>query len=168
MTYTCGELTAVESLCHLLIQNEVDSCIVSIDNPIPEKETKKLELQIFPKHDSKVKVSIENDVPHISINLDLHADILTLDKDVDYETKEVLSKISETVKEYLTEEFNNYLKKISTEYETDIDDFCTKATANFLTLSQWDNFNWNEKFKDTKFDVNINVNVLSTMLVTKT
>lgn len=164
----CGELTVIESMCHLLIQNKVDSCIVSIDNPIPEKETEKLELQIFPKHNSKVKVTIENDVPHISINLDLHADIMTLDKDVDYETEEVLSKISTATKEYLTKEFNDYLKKISTEYETDIDNFCTKATANFLTISEWENFNWNEKFKSAKFDVNINVNVLSTMLVTET
>lgn len=164
----CGELTALESMCHLLIQNEVDSCIVSIDSPISEKESEKMELQIFPKHDSKVNISIENDVPYISISLDLHADIMTLDKDIEYETDEILLKISNSAKDYLTKEFNDYLKKVSTEYESDIDDFGTKATANFLTISDWGNFNWNEKFKNAEFDVNINVNVLSTMLVTKT
>lgn len=164
----CGELTAVESMCHLLIQNKVDSCIVSVDNPIHEEETSKVELQIFPKHDSKVNITLENDIPHISIKLDLHADIMTLDKDVDYETNEVLSKISNSTKEYLTKEFNDYLKKVSTEYETDIDNFFTKATANFLTISDWKKFDWNQKFKNAEFDVDINVNVLSTMLITKT
>ena len=55
-----------------------------------------MELQIFPRQNSKINVSIENDTPHISVNLKLHADIMTLDKDVEYETNEVLSKISNT------------------------------------------------------------------------
>lgn len=164
----CGELTAVETMCHLLIQNKVDSCIVSIDNPISEEETKKMELQIFPRHDCKVNITLENDIPHISIKMDLHADIMTLDKDIDYEKEEVLSKISNATKDYLTKEFNDYLKKVSKEYEIDIDNFFTKATAHFLTISKWKDFNWNEKLKDAEFNVDINVNVLSTMLVTKT
>ena len=163
-----GELTAVESMCHLLIQNKVNSCIVSIDNPILEKETEKMELQIFPRQNSKINVTIENDVPHISINLKLHADIMTLDKDVEYDTDEVLSKISNATKNYLYKQISNYLKKVSTEYKSDIDNFGTKATANFLTIYDWKNFNWNEKFKNAIFDVNVDVNVLSTMLVTKT
>lgn len=161
-----GELTAVESMCHLLIQNKVDSCIISIDNPISDND--KIELQLFPQHNSKIKVTIENDTPHIAINLDLHADIITLNKNVDYETDVVLSKISNSSKEYLTKEFNDYLNKISSEYETDIDNFCAKAKANFLTISDWEDFNWNEKFKNTKFDININIDVLSAMLITKT
>ena len=164
----CGELTAIESVCHLVIQNKVDSCIVSIDNPLSEEEDKKMELQLFPRQNTKINVTIEDNSPHITINLNLHADIMTLDKDVEYTTDEVLTKISNATKDYLTEQFNNYLKKVSKEYESDIDNFCTKATANFLTLSDWENFNWNENFKNSKFDVNINVNVLSTMLVTKT
>ena len=165
-----GELTAVESICHLLIQNKIDSCIISIDNPISgnETEAEKIELQLFPKKNSKINVTIENGIPHISIVLDLHADIMTLDKDIEYETNEVLSKISNAGKDYLTKQFNDYFKKVSTEYETDIDNFCTKAVANFLTIPEWKNFNWNKKFKNSKFDINIDVDVLSTMLVTKT
>lgn len=164
----CGKLTAMESVCHLLIQNKVDSCIVSIDNPIFEEEDKKMELQLFPRKNTKINVTIEDDSPHIAINLNLHADIMTLEKDVEYTTDEVLTKISNATKDYLTQQFNNYLQKVSKEYESDIDSFCTKATANFLTIPDWENFNWNEKFKNSNFDVNINVNVLSTMLVTKT
>ena len=164
----CGELTAIESVCHLLIQNKVDSCIISIDNPLSEKEAQKLELQLFPRRKSKINITIENDIPVIFINLSLHADIMTLDKNKNYETTEVLAKISNSAKQYLTQEFNNYLKKISTEYQTDIDNFNTRTASNFLTIPEWKNFNWNEKFKNAKFDININVNVLSTMLITET
>jgi len=164
----CGELTATESICHLLIDNKVDSCIISIDNPISENETKKLELQLFPSKKSKVDLKIKEDKPHISIQIALDADIMTLDKDVDYETDKVLSKLSDATKEYLEEEFNKYLDKVTKEYEVDIDDFCLKGPAHFSTISEWKNFNWDEKFKDAKFDVNIDINVLSTILITKT
>ena len=127
-----------------------------------------MELQIFPQKNSKINITIKDNTPHISVNLNLHAHIMTLDKNIEYETNEVLSKISGTAQEYLTKQFDKYFKKISVEYETDIDNFCTKATSNFLTISDWKNFNWNEKFKNSKFDININLNVLSSMLVTET
>lgn len=169
----CGELTAVESICHLLIINEVDSCIISIDNPVAktenqEQEKEKIELQIFPHKKTNVKISFENDTPHISIDIKLDADIMTLDNDINYETEEVLSKISDTTKNYLTTEINNYLDKVTKEYDVDIDEFSLKAPVHFSTISEWKNFNWDEKFKSTEFDVNVDINVLSTMLITKT
>ena len=163
----CGELTAVESICHLLITNKVDSCIVSINNPV-SKEEEKIELQLFPRENTKVNVSFDNDTPHISIDVKLNADIMTLDKDVNYETEEVLSKISDATKNYLEDEFNNYLNKVTKEYDVDIDQFSIKAPAHFSTISEWENFNWDKKFKNTEFEVNIDINLFSTMLVTKT
>lgn len=164
----CGKLTTMESVCHLLIQNRIDSCIVSINNPLNDKKTEKVELQLFPRKNSEVIITIADNIPYISINLDLHADIMTLDKDINYEENDTLLKISNATKDYLTTELYNYLKKVSSEYESDIDNFCTKATSNFLTIPEWNSFDWNKNFKNSIFDININVNVLSTMLITKT
>ena len=164
----CGELTATESICHLLITNKLDSCIISIDNPISEKETKKIEIQLFPSKKTKINLNIVNDIPHISLQLSLNADIMTLDTDVNYEANNVLSKISEATEQYLKTQFNDYLNKVTKQYNVDIDDFCLKGPAHFSTISEWENFNWDEKFKNTEFDVNIDINVLSTILITKT
>jgi hypothetical protein len=164
----CGELTAIESMCHLLLQNKVDSCVISIDNPIKEKKSKKIELQLFPKQNPKINIKIVDNIPHISVSLNLDADIMTLDKDIDYETNEILSKISDSSNEYLTNQFNHYFEKVSTKYEADIDNLGTKATSLFLTIPDWEKFDWNKKFKNSKFDINIDINVLSTMLVTET
>ena len=164
----CGELTAIESMCHLLITNELDSCIVSIDNPVSKEKSPKMELHIFPSKKSEVKLDIKDNKPYISIKLSLEADIMTLDKGIDYETNEVISKISNATKNYLKEQMNNYLNKVSKEYNVDIDHFCTKGPAHFSTISEWEKFNWNEKFKDAVFDVGVDIDVLSTMLITKT
>lgn len=164
----CGDLTATESICHSLITNDVDACIISIDNPVSENETDKLELQLFPQKKSNIQVDIKDDKPHISLKLSLEADIMTLDKDVNYETDEVLSKISDSTKKYLEDQFDKYFDKVTKEYSVDIDNFNTKARTHFSTISEWENFNWDEKYKNSEFHVDIDINVLSTMLVTKT
>ena len=162
----CGELTATESICHLLIGNNIDSCIITIDSPIAENE--KMELQLVPSKKSKISTNVINDKVYVSINISLDADILTLQNDVNYEDIEVLNNISSNTCDYLYNQFKSYLNKVSKEYETDIDHFYLKALSHFSTNTEWEEFNWNEKFKNTDFDINIDINSISSLLVTKT
>ena len=161
-----GELTATETICHLLINNDLDSCIISIGNPIVESE--KMELQLFPSKKTKITINIIDGIPHISIKLYLNADVMTLEQDIDYEVPETLEKISSTAKDYLKNEFDKYLNKVSKEYNCDIDEFYTKAIGHFATIPEWENFNWKEKFKNAVFNVDLDFNVTSSLLVTKT
>lgn len=161
-----GELTATETICHLLINNDLDSCIISISNPIVESE--KMELQLFPSKKTKITINIIDGIPHISIKLYLNADVMTLEQDIDYEIPETLEKISSTAKDYLKNEFDKYLNKVSKEYNCDIDEFYTKAIGHFATIPEWKNFNWKEKFKNAVFNVDLDFNVTSSLLVTKT
>lgn len=162
----CGELTATEAISHLLIKNKVDSCIVSINNPY--NNSSKAELQLYPTKKSKINVDINDDVPHISIELKIDADILTLDENIDYGQENVLETFSNATTEYLEKEIYDYLNKVSKEYSTDIDNFGNKALAYFATSSEWKDFNWSEKFKNAEFDVNVDVTVISSLLITKT
>ena len=163
----CGELTATESICHLLISNKVDSCVISVNNPTTSS-SEKIELQLYPNKKTKVSVNIIDNVPHISINIFVVADILTIEHDVDYEIEENLEKVSNSAEDYLKSELNKYLQKVSREYGTDIDHFSTKAFPHFSTVNELKDFNWSEKFKKAKFDVNVDVDVTSSLLVTKT
>lgn len=161
-----GELTATETICHLLINDDLDSCIISIGNPFIESE--KMELQLFPSKKTKITTEIVDDIPYISIKLCLNADVMTLEQDIDYEIPETLEKISSTAKDYLKNEFDKYLNKVSKEYNCDIDEFYTKAIGHFATIPEWENFNWKEKFKNAVFNVDLDFNVTSSLLVTKT
>lgn len=162
----CGELTAMESVCYALIKNDIDTCIISINSPF--EEGKKVELNISPSKKTKIDVDIKDGIPYISVKLFLDADILTLYNDIDYESKEALNKFSEAAKSYLESEVSEYLKKISKEYGADIHGFCNRASAHFLTIPEWKEYNWLEKFKKAEFDVSVNVDVSSSLLLTKT
>ena len=164
----CGELTAIETICHLLINNNVDSCIVSIPNPYPDGNKEKVELSLVPTKRSKISVKIDDDIPHISVKLNLQASILTLENDINYEDKQTLEKFSKSTEDYLKQQFNNYFNKLTKEYGTDIDCFCNKALKNFATEKEWKDFDWSEKFKSSNFDIDVNVDTISSILITKT
>ena len=166
-----GELTAIETICHLLINNNLDSCIVSIDNPYKENKDnteEKIELSLTPNKKSKISVKIEDGIPHISVKIDVRASILTLEKDINYEDNKVLETFSDSTQDYLEKEFNEYFNKVSKKYGTDIDCFCNKALTHFATTKEWKDYNWPEKFKSAKFDIDANIDTISSMLLTKT
>ena len=162
----CGKLTAVETICHLLIVNDVDSCIISIDSPVTEDT--KTEIRLVPSKKSKIKVNLVDDIPHISIDLELNADIMTLENNVNYQSNETINKISNAAKQYMENQLNDYLNKVCKEYGVDIDNLYTKALSNFLTIPEWENFNWDEKIKNANFDINVDVNFVSGVLITET
>lgn len=162
----CGELTATETICHLLLIDDVDSFIVSIDSPISENQS--MELQMVPSKKSKIDVSLKDDIPHIKINLNIDADIMTLEKNKNYQSNENLEKISSSAESYLKEQMDNYLNKVCKEYGVDIDDFYTKVLSRFSTIPEWENFNWPDKIQKAEFDVNVDVNVTSSLLITET
>lgn len=164
----CGELSATESICHSLLTNNIDVCVVSINDPFSENDTDKMQIQLFPQKKSNINVDIKGAIPYISVGLTLDANILTLNKDIDYETDAILSKISDNTKDYLRQQFDIYFNKVSKEYAVDIDNFNSKARAHFKTISDWENYNWDEKYSQAQFYIDIDINVLSSILITKT
>ena len=53
-------------------------------------------------------VNIKNNRPHISINLSVDADIMTLEKDVNYQSEETLQKVSSSTQDYLKNQINKF------------------------------------------------------------
>lgn len=160
-----GKLSALETVCHLLIQNDLSSCVLSV--PTEDSESKITDILVIPSKTTKINVKIKDQMPHISISTKLDADVLTIDKNSDYTNSDAYNKLSNSAEKYLKEEIIKYLNKTK-EFGTDIDNFGSKALCNFLTTPEWKNFNWLEKYKDAEFDVNVDINVNSSLLITRT
>ncbi|MBQ7976756.1 MAG: hypothetical protein IJ300_13815 [Clostridia bacterium] len=50
-----------------------------------------------------------------------------------------------------------FLYKITKDFDSDICSFSDAAKSNFLTVGEWENYNWREKFKDCEYSVNVNL-----------
>lgn len=152
-----GNLTALETLCHSIIIDEVDGFFISIDDP--NNSDSFIDISLLENTYTDISVEIDGDTPIINIDISLAGRILSVITDVNYSDTELLDSISAAASVYLEENFLKYLNKTSTEFNCDIDKFCDYAKRHFLTVQDWENFDWNSKYCSAKFNVNIDANI---------
>lgn len=161
-----GELTVWESICHSLITNSIDTCIISVEDPLVEN--KQLEIQLSPNKKSKITSNIENGAININIELNLIANIISLNSNINYEDTDTINKISAATQNRLNDELNKYFDKTARKYNVDIDKYYLSILKYFPYQKNFDNFNYKEKLKNANFNCNTHVNIISSLLITKT
>lgn len=161
-----GELTVWESICHSLITNSIDTCIISVEDPLVEN--KQLEIQLSPNKKSKITSNIENGAININIELNLIANIISLNSNINYEDTDTINKISTATQNRLNDELNKYFDKIARKYNVDIDKYYLSILKYFPYQKNFDDFNYKEKLKNANFNCNTHVNIISSLLITKT
>lgn len=161
----CGQLTATETICHLLIANEINTCIFTISNPFNENDS--IEVQIIPEKKSKILSNYDNDNFKFVINLYLNANIIDIEKNLNFEDPEVLEKFATSLTNSLNSKFEKYFNKVSKEYNSDIDKFYLSILKYFPTQDSLNNLDWKQKYMNSEFSCNININNISSLLITK-
>lgn len=158
-----GELTAIEALSHLIIINEMEECIISIPSPFDEDSV--IDLYVTLEEDTKNDVKIINGSPFISSKIKLNAKILSSERNSNYFEEENLKLIEEYANSYMKSQLESYLYKVSKGFGADIDLFGRHAVKYFTTWDKWLEYNWLDNFKNSFFDVDVNVNVISSYLI---
>lgn len=158
-----GELSAEETLYHLLIQDELESCYISI--PRAEVGKNPIDLYIYNKKKPKIKVDIVNGTPFIHLDIKLEAKMLSLDGSYSDISEEKLKEYSTSANQYIKNKIEQYLYRTSTEFQSDINGFGKYARYHFSTMEDFQNYHWIDNYKNSFFDVNVNTNVQSAFLL---
>lgn len=161
-----GELNAIETVSFNIIENDIDSFLISI--PDPENDNSTLDLYLMPESDTKIKVDIINNSPYIKIDSSFSARLSTISSDSNYLDDNVLSSISLACNKYLENVIRDYLYKTSTDFKSDINGLGKHALSNFINNSDFENFNWNTNYCNSTFEVNVETNIISGSLLTQT
>ena len=160
-----GELTAIESLCHSIITNEVDTFLISIPNPRDDKLAIDLSTTQYKK--PKIQVNTSTGSPFISLDIYLFSKILSIDTGTDYLDNNYLDSVSSTTNTYISNLITEYLYKTSIEFESSIDNFDKYAIKNFLTNKDWNLYNWTSSYTSAFFDVRVHSKINSSLLLTE-
>lgn len=161
-----GELSGLETLWHLIIQNNINTFIISI--PDPKNNGEYLDLSLTQKEKTKIKVDVSNGSPYINIDIALTGKILTVDGDSIYKNETYLREISSYANSYIQDNISQYLYKTSKSFKCDIDKFGRTAAKYFLTTKDWENYNWLNSYQNAFFTVNIDTNIESGVLISET
>ncbi len=160
-----GELNSIETLCFSIIKNQVDGFLISVPNP--NKSNSYIDLHVTPLSNPDVQVKILNGTPYISINCRFTGRIYSMEDSADYLDASLLEQISNSCNSYLEAILTEYLYKTSKSLQSDINGFGKIAKKNFFTLNQFYDYNWNENYKDSFFNVHINSSIRSSSLLTE-
>ncbi len=158
-----GNLSAIETLCYTLIEEEVDNFSVCIDSPT--SSDKKIDVSVSSLEPAHTKVDISQENPIITIDFNLTAKALTGQNTLDFSDKDTLNAVNTALKDYLTSQMKAFLYKTSREYGCDINGFYRLVKQKFLTIPKYNNYNWEEKYKHAEFNIHIDSNVISSFLV---
>ena len=158
-----GELTAEETVCHLIITNQLSECIISI--PSPFDEDKSIDMYVTLGKKTKNKVQIINGAPYINTSINLNAKLLSLNKHTNNFEKKDITLIESYANSYVRDNIEKYLYKTSKNFKSDISMFGRYAVSNFSTWDKWSKYNWLDNYENAFFDVDVNVDIISSYLV---
>ena len=88
-----------------------------------------------------------------------------MDENSDYLESENIKLLEEYANSYLESKIYEYLYKTSKTLNSDIDGFGKYVIHNFLTWNDWKSYNWLENYKNSFFNVDVNISVKSGYLI---
>lgn len=158
-----GELNSIDTICNLILQKKLTSCIVTIPSPFTDSDT--IDLRIFQEKSPNIDVQMINGSPFIKVILQLDARITSMNKVSNYLNQENLNIVSNYANKYLEKQISNYLYKTAKEFKSDVNNFGKYEIRKSLFLNEWLSKKWLDNYENSFFDVNIDVNVLSSYMI---
>ena len=158
-----GNLSTVETLCYSLLKDEVDNFIITITSPFDDSQ--KLDLKVSDLSQLDTDIDLSGDTPVINIKFNLTAEVINELNNQNKPYEETIESLDIALKEYLTEKFKYYLYKTSREYKCDINEFYKIAKRQFLTNSDYYNYDWSSKYEQADFNITFNDNIISTLVI---
>lgn len=161
-----GELNGIETICHLIVTNKLKDCTITIPNPFKEEETIDLNMRLGSK--TKSKVDLINGGPFIHVNSSLSVRVLSVNKDFQSLTDENTRILEEATNRYMKEKMTEYLYKTAKEFKADIDGFGKFAVSKFLFTKDWKEYNWENNYVNSFFDIQFDTTLRSGYLMMDT
>ncbi|PQQ67722.1 Ger(x)C family spore germination protein [Acetivibrio saccincola] len=160
-----GVLDGADTMAHLLVKGDFKYSFSTL--PDPMKEGYFVLLGIEQGRAPKKKVEMVDGVPNINIDIFLEGNIQSIQSGINYEEGENLKILEKAVAEFFEEEIMRYLKK-TIEYGVDVSGFGQLMKSKFLTWDEWENFDWLTRYKDSVFNVNVDVVIRRSGLIVRT
>lgn len=159
-----GELKEDEIIPHRILTNSLQP----VNFALPDiKETDKITTVTLSQiSKSKIKLNLENNIPKINIVANIHAQLVTSGSPTDYFENENRYQLAKKIEDELSKLIYSYLTKCCKELKTDITGFGKNLRPKYLTLGELEKIDWENIYPNSKFTVNVHVDLNTTQIVT--
>lgn len=155
-----GKLTGLETQMLLLARGELKHAPFAISDPKESQHQISLEVNEFEKPAIKIDMSNINK-PIINLKIKIEGSITEIQSGINYESIENKKIVEEAMERYLTEGIERTFAKCK-ELKTDVFIFGPVAAKYFLTIPEWEEYNWLSKFSESELKVEVDFTVRRT------
>jgi spore germination protein KC len=106
-----------------------------------------------------IKVKIIDDKPKIDINITLIGFVSYDENRIIQKNDGNIIKVKEHLEKFFYEQIMDFLNYTSKEIKTDVVSFGNYAKINFMTIDDFNNYKWNDKYKDAEFNLKVSINL---------
>ncbi len=160
-----GKLTGLETQALLLVRGELKEAIFSFKDPEAPEMVVNIGFSEFDKRE--VDIDLNGDRPKIQVKLKMEGDILSIQSGINYENPDKKKILEDACKKYITEEIKKTFDKCK-EFKADVFNFGHTAVRQFLTIPEWEEYNWLEKFTNSELKIDINLIIRRTGKIIRT
>jgi len=155
-----GSLDEYETIHYLLAVNKLKAVTYSIIDSKYEKSAITFKIR---SNGVKVRIDLsDREKPKINVNINIEADIESIQSEFNYENLKHIEELNKLLGQELLKGINKVLEKVQTEFQADIFGFGKWAAGKFLTIKEWEEYNWNEKFPNADIQTKVVVNIRRT------
>jgi len=155
-----GVLNSSEAQTYAMLTQSKTKKILTIPDPLdPESD---IVVSILPAGKNKINSSINYDIPVFNIDIKLICTVECIQSEIDYTSFENYNILTEYIKQNCVEKMSDLIAKTQKEYNADILKLGDKLAYNFRTVSEWESYNWSEKYKDAEINLNVSLEIEQT------
>lgn len=129
---------------------------------VPQSPTNPATIRIEQQSKPNITINLEDGKPKIKIKVKLLGNFVSVP--TDYIIENNLSEFEENTSDYIKEFALEFLEKTKTKFNSDIVGFGKNAKKKFLTNKEFEEFNWNEAYKDAEFSCEVEFSIRRTGL----
>lgn len=160
-----GMLNGDETRGLMMITNELGRANISFPDPLNDE----LRITILAKlkKNTEIKVETAGQNPKVHVNVFLEGDLMNVQSATQYENPELKKALEDAFSAYIREILNKTVGKCK-DLGVDVFGFGEKAVMHFLTIQEWEEYNWLGKFKDAEISVDVEFVIRRTGTLIKT
>lgn len=147
-----GTLTGFETQMVRLVYGTLKRVAFTIQDPLSPNMYIPIEIKEFEK--PKVRIDLSSDRPKIQLDIKLEGDITSIPSRIHYEDIKYNKILEQTFEQFIKSGLERTFQK-GQELKADIFDFGTTALKQFLTIPQWEEYKWGEKFVEAELDARV-------------
>lgn len=154
-----GTLTGFETQMVCLVHDTLKRAAFTIQDPLSPDLYIPIEIKEFEK--PKVKIDLSGNKPKIHLEIKLEGDITSIPSRIHYEETKKNKVLEQAFEEFIKTGIERTFLK-SRQLKVDVFDFGRTAIKQFMTIPQWEEYKWAEKFLEAELDARVDFTIRRT------